>query len=136
VLAEPLAAEAEERSRERLFDLLMRRFDALRPHRAAIEVLRRELPRDPAAALCSGASLLCSMRWMLEAAGVATTGLRGALAIKLTAASYLSTLRVFERDDSSDLGRTMAALDRALQRIERALRPGWRPRGAPASTPA
>jgi AcrR family transcriptional regulator len=136
VLAEPVAADADERPRERLFDLLMRRFDALRPYRPVIEVLRRELPCDPAAALCSGASLLRSMRWMLEAGGVATTGLRGALALKLTTASYLAAMRVFERDDSADLGRTMAALDRALQRIERALQPGWRPRGAAASTAA
>jgi len=127
-LAEPPPAEPAERPRDRLFDLLMRRFDALRPHKPAIEVLRRELQGDPVAALCAGASLLRSMRWMLEAADIASGGLRGAVAVKLTAAAYLSTMRVWQRDDSPDLARTMAALDARLRRIERWLVPTYRPR--------
>src|SRR5205085_9239142 len=49
VLATPLEAEAEadERPRDRIFDLLMRRFDALQPYKEALEVLGRELPSDP-----------------------------------------------------------------------------------------
>ena len=58
VLAEPPPAEADERPRDRLFDLLMRRFDALQPHKPALEVLRRELPGDPVTALCAGRSLV------------------------------------------------------------------------------
>lgn len=135
-LAQPPAAGAEESARDRLFDLLMRRFDALRPYRPALEVLRRELPGDPLSALCTGAVLLRSMRWMLDAAGIMTSGLGGVLAVKLTAFAYLSAMRVFERDDSADLGRTMAALDRALGRIEFALRPRLGPRRAAASTAA
>src|SRR5215204_1456651 len=49
VLAAPVEAEAGERPRDRVFDLLMRRFDALQPYRGALEVLDRELPADPAA---------------------------------------------------------------------------------------
>jgi AcrR family transcriptional regulator len=118
VLAQPPQAEAEERPRDRLFDLLMRRFDALKPHKAALKVLRRELVGDPVTALCAGGLLLHSMRWMLEAADIATGGLRGALAVRLTAAAYLSAMRVWEHDDSPDLEGTMAALDARLRRIE------------------
>jgi AcrR family transcriptional regulator len=128
VLAEPPPAEPAERPRDRLFDLLMRRFDTLQPYKPTLEVLRRELPGDPVTALCAGASLLRSMRWMLEAADITSGGLRGALAVKLTAAAYLSTMRVWRRDDSPDLGRTMAALDARLRRIERWLAPTDRPR--------
>jgi len=128
VLAAPLDAEADERPRDRLFDLLMRRFDALRPYRAALEVLGRELPTDPPAALGAGARLLCSIAWMLEAAGISTTGLGGIVALKLTAAVYLATLRVWLRDDSPDLAPTMAALDRRLRTIERWFGSGRRPR--------
>ena len=117
-LAEPPAAEPAERPRDRLFDLLMRRFDTLRPHKPALEVLRRELPADPVTVLCAGAWLLRSMRWMLEAADISTAGVRGALAVNLTGAAYLSTMRVWQRDDSPDLARTMAALDARLRRIE------------------
>ena len=119
VLAEPPAAEADERPRDRLFDLLMRRFDALQPYKPALDVLRRELPRDPPTALCAGVSLLRSMRWMLEAADIPTSGMRGAVAVKLATAAYLSAMRVWQRDDSPDLARTMASLDARLRRIER-----------------
>ncbi len=127
-LAEPPAAEPAERPRDRLFDLLMRRFDTLQPYKPALEVLRRELPGDPVTVFCAGASLVRSMRWMLEAADISTAGFRGALAVKLTAAAYLSTLRVWQRDDLPDLARTMAALDARLRRIERWLAPVHRPR--------
>jgi AcrR family transcriptional regulator len=119
VLAAPLDSEPDERPRDRVFDLLMRRFDALTPYRAALEVLGRELPTDPLAALAAGAGLLRSMRWMLEAAGISGEGLGGVLAVKLTAAAYLATLRVWLRDESPDLSPTMAALDRRLRGIER-----------------
>jgi len=127
VLAEPPQAEAGERARDRLFDLLMRRFDALGPYKPAIEVLRRELVSDPLMVMCAGASLMRSMFWMLAAADIATGGIRGAIAVKLTAAAYLSTMRVWRGDDSPDLGRTMAVLDARLRRIERWLAPLHRP---------
>jgi AcrR family transcriptional regulator len=118
VLADPPAAESDERPRDRLFELIMRRFDALQPYKPALDVLSRELPRDPVTALCSGALLLRSMRWMLEAAEIPTAGLRGAIVVKLAAAVYLSAVRVWLRDDSPDLAHTMAALDARLRRIE------------------
>jgi len=117
VLSAPPAAEPGERPRDRLFDLLMRRFDALQPYKTALDIMRRELP-DPGSALVGGTALLCSMRWILEAADLATGGIRGAVAIKLTTAAYLSSMREWHRDDSPDLGRTMAALDARLRRIE------------------
>ena len=128
VMAAPLEAGEDERPRDRVFDLLMRRFDALQPHRAALEVLGRELLADPPAALCVGAGLLRSMAWMLEAAGIAADGLRGIVAVKLTAAAYLSTVRTWMRDDSPDLAPTMAALDRRLRGIEGWYAAGRRPR--------
>lgn len=135
VLAVPVEAEADERPRDRVFDLLMRRFDALAPHKGALVVLRRELPGDPPAALAMAAGLLHSMRWMLEAAGIATGGLGGIIAVKLTAAAYLSASRTWLRDDSPDLAPTMATLDQRLRGIERWLgRPRSRgPEEAPAS---
>jgi ubiquinone biosynthesis protein COQ9 len=101
----------------------MRRFDALRPYKSALEVLRRELPTDPVAMLVAGGALLQSIRWMHEAADIATGGVRSKIAIKLTGAAYLATLRVWLRDDSVDLGQTMATLDARLRRIERWLTP-------------
>lgn len=120
VLAVPVEPEPDERPRDRVFDLLMRRFDALRPYREALERLGHELPADPLVALGSGARLLHSIAWMLEAGGIPANGLRGVIAVKLTTAAYLATLRTWLRDESPDLAQTMAALDRRLRGIE-----GW-----------
>ncbi len=128
VLAEPPAAEEGERPRDRLFDLMMRRFDALRPYKPALEALRRELPADPPSVLVAGAALLRSIRWMHEAADIATGGLRGAIAVRLTGAAYLAAARVWHRDDLQDLGQTMAALDARLRRVEGWLTPTRPPR--------
>ncbi len=126
VLAVPPEAEPDERPRDRVFDLLMRRFDALTPYKPALAVLRRELPGDPIAAVMLGARLLHSIAWTLEAAGIAAGGLRGIVAVKLTAAAYLAVQPVWLRDDSPDLAPTMAALDRRLRRIERCFGPPMR----------
>jgi AcrR family transcriptional regulator len=119
VLATPLDMAIDEKPRDRVFDLLMRRFDALQPHRAALETLRRDLPSDPCTALAMGGSLLGSVRLMLEAAGIATHGFAGTVAVKLTAAAYLAAAQTWSRDQSPDLAPTMATLDRRLRGIER-----------------
>jgi AcrR family transcriptional regulator len=127
VLAAPVEAEPDARPRDQLFDLVMRRFDALRPYRDALVVLGRELPADPCTALAVGARLVRSFAWTLEASGISAAGVGGVVATKLTVAAYLATMRVWLRDDSPDLAPTMAALDRRLRGIERWLARSRRP---------
>jgi AcrR family transcriptional regulator len=133
VLAAPLDMPDDERPRDRVFDLLMRRFDALTPYKSALVVLRRELPTDPPAAVAAAHAGLRSIRWMLEAAGIATGGIGGIIAVKLTAAAYFQASRTWLRDESPDLAPTMATLDQRLRGIER-----WygTPRGRRAKQPA
>ncbi|HXP02636.1 MAG TPA: TetR family transcriptional regulator [Stellaceae bacterium] len=122
-LGAPVETETGERPRDRVFDLLMRRFDALQPYRAPLTALRRDLPFDPLSALAAGAALLCSMRLTLEAAGISTDGIGGVIAVKLVAAAYLFASQTWARDESPDLAPTMASLDRRLRGIERFLVP-------------
>jgi AcrR family transcriptional regulator len=122
-LAAPVEAETGERPRDRMFDLLMRRFDALQPYRAPLTALRRDLPFDPLSALAAAAALLCSMRLTLETAGISSDGIGGVIAVKLVAAAYLFASQTWARDESPDLAPTMAALDRRLRGIERFLVP-------------
>ena len=70
------------------------------------------------AALLGAPALLHSMAWMLEAAGVPAAGLQGRVRAHLLAGLYLLVLRAFFADDTTDLAKTMAALDRALRRLE------------------
>jgi AcrR family transcriptional regulator len=106
-------------ARDRLFDVLMRRFDVLQTDRSAVRVIIRDSLCDPLAVLCQGPMLLCSMASMLEAAGLSSTGLNGALRTKGLALVYLVALRAWLKDDSTDLAKTMAALDRGLRQAEK-----------------
>lgn len=119
VLAGTGSPEEGELAKDRLFDLLMRRFDKLDAHKAGLVRVAEDTGRDPLSLICSLASLDRSMAAMLEAAGISTTGLRGVIRIKGLAAVYLAGLRAWFRDDSADKAKTMAALDRALGRAER-----------------
>ena len=105
--------------RERLFDMVMRRFDALQQHRAGVLALLRTLPADPATALMLAGATAGSMAWMLEASGMAVQGVRGAVAIQGMVAIWLYALRAWQADETADLSGTMVALDRALSRAER-----------------
>ena len=116
-------APSEGPVRDRLFDLLMRRIDALQTHRAGVLALLRALPADPPTALLLALATRRSMRWMLEAAGIPTRGIHGELRVKGLLAVWLWTLRAWRADDGEDLGTTMAALDAALRRAEQAA--GW-----------
>nr|WP_314074177.1 TetR family transcriptional regulator [uncultured Roseococcus sp.] len=109
-------------ARDRLFDVVMRRLDALQPDRAGVIRLMRDLPTAPLLAIWLSTRMLPSMAWMLEAAGLDATGPSGLLRAKGLGAIWLAALRAWEKDESADLSSTMAALDRALDRADRIAR--------------
>jgi AcrR family transcriptional regulator len=115
----PETNDPEETVRDRLFDILMRRFDVLKPHRAALAAIRRAGLRDPLMALVLGPTLMRSMAAMLEAAGVPSRGVPGAVRQNALAMIYGAVSRVFDKDDSGDLSKTMAALDSRLKTAEK-----------------
>ena len=104
--------------RDRLFDILLRRFDYLQTHRAGVAALLRVLPFCPPLALALAEMNLASMGWLLEGAGVEATGIRGALRKRGLLAVWLYGLRAWAEDESPDLTATMAAVDTALARAE------------------
>jgi AcrR family transcriptional regulator len=112
-------SDPEETVRDRLFDTLMRRYDALRPHRAALQAIRSAAGRDPMLALALAPALRRSMAAMLEAAGVPSEGLSGALRQNGLLALHYAVSRVFDQDETGDLSKTMAALDGRLKTAEK-----------------
>lgn len=112
-------APADGPVRDRLFDLLMRRYDALQPHRSGIKALFRVLPLEPPTAMLLHCATHRSMRWMLQAAGVPATGPRGDLQMRGLTAVWYWGLRMWERDETEDLSATMATIDTALHRADR-----------------
>lgn len=118
VLAGAETPPSDGSSRDRLFDVVMRRFDALQPWRAGFAAIVAA-GVDPAGGLALIGPFRRSMAWMLEAAGIGSDGLAGRLRITGLAVVYARAFRVWLDDDSADLGKTMAALDRGLAQAER-----------------
>lgn len=115
ILKEPIDQSGS--IRDRLFDLIMRRFDALGPHRAAIRAILQGTIGDPLATLAGLCAVHTSMSMTLEAAGVSASGPLGRLKAKALSALYLRTLYQWLRNEGDD-DRIMAQLDRALARAE------------------
>lgn len=110
---------SEGNAKDKLFEALMARFDALAPYKEAVRVLSRDLPRDPIAALCFAESGLAKgLDWALASAQLDAAGWRGAIRRKILGAIYIDSVRIWLNDDSADLSRTMAHLDKRLGQAE------------------
>ena len=125
--------------RERVFELLMRRFDAMAPFKEGLRVLARQAPGDLgllAAGLCNLGRVTASL---VDAAETGDAPAVRAVARKVLGVIYARAFRVWLDDDTPDLARTLAELDRGLQRAEGMARwvRGWRGGGtAPQAEPA
>ncbi|HYC64072.1 MAG TPA: TetR/AcrR family transcriptional regulator [Reyranellaceae bacterium] len=113
------STDPEETARDRLFDVMMRRYDALKPYRAVLRAFRQAMTSDPLTALALSAPLRRSMACMLEAASISADGISGAARQNGLIAIHYTVSGVFDRDDTADLSKTMAALDRRLKTAEK-----------------
>ena len=109
----------EEPIHDRLLDTILRRFDAMEENKAAITSILRVTMLDPLGSLSLLPKFLNAMTWTLESAGISTAGLAGKLRVKGLATIYLAALAVWIDDDTPDLAKTMAFLDRRLKQAIR-----------------
>jgi AcrR family transcriptional regulator len=109
-------------ARDRLFEILMGRLDALAPYKDAVKNLIRAIKCDPGLACFAHRGATRSAKSMLAAADAGNSGLFGALARQGLVLVNGEALRVWLRDDDPGLAKTMAELDRALGRGEQAMR--------------
>ncbi|MAF98725.1 MAG: TetR family transcriptional regulator [Micavibrio sp.] len=112
------ALDNETPARDRLFDIMMERFDVLNEYRGGILTVLESFHYDPKQAVISCPHLCRSMSWMLEAAGIEVSGIKGAMKVAGLTALYIKTLRVWRSDESVDMAKVMAALDKDLGRVE------------------
>ena len=110
--------DASEPARERLFDILMMRFEHLKLYRAALRNVREHAQRDPRFALKMGGQGLVTASWMLEGAGIPSTGQEGRRRVAGLPIVWARTFETFLEDQDPGLARTMATLDRHLRRAE------------------
>ncbi len=108
----------EMEAREKLFDIMIERFEVLNEYREGLLSILYSFQYDPKQVLISSPHLCRSMSWMLEAAGIDTSGMRGALKVAGLSGLYLKVLKSWMKDETPDLSKTMAALDKELGRAE------------------
>jgi AcrR family transcriptional regulator len=124
MMASVIAAEGEPdaTARDRIFEVVMARFDAFAPQKEAVRTIVRDIRSDPAASLCVAQTLGRSVSWMLECADLSSTGIKGLVRANGLAVIYLRTFGIWLRDDSDDMAKTMASLDSQLARAENFIR--------------
>lgn len=108
----------EEKVQDRLFAIVMDRFDVMQEYKAVLQALWRDIWKDPLSFLCQAPHGFNSMRWILEASGIETASLLGSVRVKIFTGFYLSVVYTWLGDETPDLAETMAALDRGLKRLE------------------
>jgi hypothetical protein len=106
---------AEGSAKDKLFDLIMRRFDALQLYRDGALAIMHDAPRDPLLAPRLLPSFRQSLSLILQEADIEPTPLR---VLGLGALS-LAVLQAWRSDDSADMTKTMAALDNRLDQLEK-----------------
>ncbi len=111
------AARAVEPARDRLFDVIMLRFDTLMPWKPAL----KSIAASGLADLRLARPYLASQHWMLQAAGIGTDGAGGSMRVAGLASVYASTFQTWLGDEDPGMAKTMAALDRRLRRGESAV---------------
>jgi ubiquinone biosynthesis protein COQ9 len=121
VLAKAKAAGGEQSPRDRLFDLIMTRFDVLAPYKGALRRISAYLSCRPGEAVSLACSTLASQYWMLAGAGAKLDGAGAALRVGGLTAIYAKVFEVWLDDNSPSLDKTMAALDKRLAKGERML---------------
>jgi AcrR family transcriptional regulator len=123
VLDGTAADMASEPTRDRLLDIMLRRFDALAPYKAAIRTIRKHAAGNPANLLAMNGLALNSWRYMLAAAEIDTEDGLGTVRIQGAAIVFARALDTWlDEDEDAGLTRTMATLDKELQRGEAILR--------------
>lgn len=104
-------------TRDRLFEILMARFDVLSENkRAWISILRSSL-RCPHRLRGAAPAFRHSMHHILEKSGFETSRYNEIFAVGLSLL-YMSVVYVWMDDDTADLAKTMATLDKRLDQAE------------------
>ena len=101
--------------KDKLFDILMERFEILNEHRAANLSILNAITLDPKQIILTMPWVCKAMALVLEMANVPSHGWQGAIRITGMTAVYLKTLRIWIGDENADLSATMAALDKNLE---------------------
>ena len=109
----------DEHMKDRLFEVIMIRFDILGVHKDAVaSIIRATLRGNPKTIAAGASALRRAMAQLLDLCGEPSGGLCRQFKVRTLGLIYFYVLRIWLADDTSDIGKTMAALDKALTRAE------------------
>ena len=112
------ALDASQTVRDRLFDLVMKRFEAMEPHRAAILAMEAGVDRDPILLTAQHQRHVRCARWVLALAGLEADGMTGNARAQGLGVIIGQARAAWRGDDAGDFTKTMASLDKNLRRAE------------------
>ena len=118
VMAKVGRPEPGTAARDRLFDVLMTRFEVMAPYKPALRRIMSDLRYRPGESLVQVGAVGRSIYWMLAAAGLDADGPRGAVRVPGVMGIYARAFDTWLEDDDPGMARTMAALDSRLRRGE------------------
>jgi AcrR family transcriptional regulator len=102
--------------RDRLFDILMSRIDAMAEHKEAVRALQKAARKDPALALDFNALEVRSQKWMLIAAGIDVSGVKATVVAQGLSIAFGRVVGVWLDEEDEGMPRTMARLDKELDK--------------------
>ncbi len=102
---------------DRLFDLVMCRFDAMAPYKKGLKSIWDELPTHPLFFLPALIQGFFSLNHLLEKIGFDQNPFCDKLYLGSFAVFYLSAIRVWHKDETPDQSQTMAYVDQGLKKL-------------------
>ncbi|MDV7339570.1 hypothetical protein RYZ26_08200 [Terasakiella sp. A23] len=111
--------DPEDTVRERLFDLLMQYFDALDAHKEAALNIERGFCARPLELLKRRSEIHNLFHEMLDVTKATSHRCRTPFKIRGLEGIFLMTYHVWKKDDTEDMAKTMAALDKHLANAEK-----------------
>lgn len=112
------ALDPQQSVRDRLFDLIMKRFEAMELHRAAVVAMEQGVDRDPTLLGSAHQRHVRCARWVLALAGLEADGMTGQARAQGLAVIIGQARAAWRGDDAGDFAKTMASLDKNLRRAE------------------
>jgi hypothetical protein len=112
------ALDPNQSVRDRLFELIMRRFEAMEPHRAAVVSMEAGSDRDPTLMASAHQRHVRCARWVLALAGLEADGMTGQARAQGLGVIIGQARAAWRGDDAGDFAKTMSSLDKNLRRAE------------------
>ena len=104
-----------EPAHERVFDLMMRRLDAMTPYKPALAEIRRAIRSDLVSAAALNQSGLNSWRYLLGSIDIPVEDELGMLKIQGAVVVFARTVDTWLDDTDPSMAKTMATLDKELK---------------------